>query len=114
MRQQSERRSTSNVKDGIGFRRRRECLGLSIETVARRASVRSDFLVALESGTLKADIPLPTWINLVWATTEPWPEARQRASEFWTDQGARVGWVGGGLGVAEELVARVIAGPGAT
>lgn len=109
---EAEARSRAGAESGAALRDRRERLGLSIDAVAERSGFSREWLLALESGSPSAsDTPMSAWIDLVWATTEPWPDAKRHALERWGNRFPRFGWVGAGLGVAEHIVARLVAGP---
>ncbi len=108
---QEEEKRQQHAEDGLNFKRRRLAANLSVEDVALRVAKSTGWVEEIESG-LDDDVSLSNWIDLVWATTEPWPEARETADRLW---GAG-GWfafapLAPQLEQAEDFVTRRMAGP---
>lgn len=79
-REEEQRRQRAD--DGLGYQRRRLAANLSVEEVALRVGKEPGWVEEIESGVAD-DVPLASWIELVWATTEPWPQARETADRLW-------------------------------
>jgi hypothetical protein len=62
---------------GAQFTARRIAAGLSIDAVVERVGPTGQWLEDVESGATAREVTLPQWIDLVWATQEPWPDDRQ-------------------------------------
>ncbi len=105
------------IEDGLRLRERRTAAGISVDDLAVRMGAEPSWIEGVESGEIQSEPPFSTWIDLVWATTEPWPEARAAADRPWeSSESARSGWVayaphGGLLQQAEEQVAHRMRGP---
>lgn len=105
------------IEDGLRLQDRRTAAGISVDDLAMRMGVEPSWIEGVESGEIQPERPFLTWIDLAWATTEPWPEARAAADQLWASSGsAEFGWVsyapgGGLLQQAEEQVARHMRGP---
>lgn len=90
---------------GGRLRRRRETLGLSVDEVASRMGVEPSWVVDIEAGLTTMRTPISRWVDLVWATQVPWPDARRTLSQG-LDQTR--GWTNlDPLTMAERLVAKV-------
>jgi hypothetical protein len=70
-------RAEEDRKLGAQFTSRREAAHLSIDVVAERVGVTRTWLEDVENGTLARQLTTPQWIDLVWATSETWPDARR-------------------------------------
>lgn len=91
---------------GAHLKMRRERLGITVEELARRIEVTKTWIEDVEGGRTSLDVELSTWVDLVWATREPFPDPRRLAG-----QGKRRGFVGHpDIYLAEELVRRVLEG----
>ena len=101
------------VEDGLGLRERRTAAGISVADLAMRMEVEPSWIEGVESGEIQPERPISAWTDLVWATTEPWPETRATADRLWEGSESTGFWVahGGVLRQAEELVSRRIRGP---
>ena len=101
------------MEDGSGLRDRRIAAGISADDLALRMGVEPSWIEGVESGQIEPERPTSTWIDLVWATTEPWPETRATADRLWEGSEPTGFWVahGGLLRQAEDQVARRIRGP---
>ena len=106
------------VEEGLRLRERRTAAGISVDDLAARMGADPTWIEEVESGAVRPEPPFPTWVDLVWATTEPWPEARAAADRLWeSSESAGSGWIafapsGGIVRQAEEHVARHMRGPG--
>jgi DNA-binding XRE family transcriptional regulator len=109
----SERRQLM-MEEGLRLQERRAAVGISVDDLAMRMGVEPGWIREVESGEVRPDPSLSTWVDLVWATTEPWPEARTSADQLWEgSESTGVVVVNRGLlRPAEELVARRIRGSG--
>jgi hypothetical protein len=93
-------------RDGDAFRLRRESLGLSIDAVSERTGLDPRWLADVEAG-LAGPLKVSQWVELVWATREPWPDPRRSLlsgiDQMW-------GWFPGpgGFITASALVERVV------
>jgi hypothetical protein len=105
------------IEDGLRLQDRRTSAGISVDDLAMRMGAEPSWIEGVESGEIQSERPFLTWIDLVWATTEPWPEARAAADQLWEkSESTSFGWVsyaplGGLLEQAEEQVARHMRGP---
>ena len=101
------------MEDGLGLRERRTAAVISVDDLAMRMGVEPSWIKGVESGEIQPEKPISTWIDLVWATTEPWPETRTTADRLWEGSESIGFWVpsGGLLRQAEEQVARRMRGP---
>ncbi len=109
---EGERRQ-QRMEDGSGLRDRRIAAGISADDLALRMGVEPSWIEGVESGEIEPERPISTWIDLVWATTEPWPETQATADRLWEGSEPTGFWVahGGLLRQAEDQVARRIRGP---
>jgi len=97
------------IRLGQDLRRRRERVGLSVEELAARIDVPSSWVNDVESGRTALDVDHKMWVDIVWATREPWPDERRHQPKADVGRVRRVFWVsgpGGGLVRAEESVRR--------
>lgn len=65
---------------GERLRRRREDLGLSVTEVAQRMGTEEAWITGVESGHLAGAVTVSQWVDLVWATHDPWPDPRRNRS----------------------------------
>jgi hypothetical protein len=65
--------------DGREIKRRRQILGLSVSQLSERSDVSRLVIENLERGYEDPSVSMTTWVNLVWALTEPWPAMHDRA-----------------------------------
>lgn len=101
------------MEDGLHLRERRTAEHISVDGLAMRMGVEPSWIEGIESGEIQPASPFSTWIDLVWATTEPWPEACAATDRLWEGSESRGFWManGGLLRQAEEQVARRMRGP---
>jgi len=102
--QEAAERSQIAIDEGDRLRRRREAIGLTVEDLATRMGLDPSWISDVESGLTTLEVSMNQWVNLVWATQEPWPDDRRTKRT-----GSRVGWVaskGQQLAVAEQLVSQ--------
>jgi hypothetical protein len=105
------------AEDGLHLRDRRIAAGVSVNDLALRMGAEPSWIEGVESGEIQPEKPFSTWVDFVWATTEPWPQARAEADKLWEDsESAGLSVVsfapaGGHLRQAERQVARHIRGP---
>jgi hypothetical protein len=64
-------------RDGVRLASRRLAAGLSVEAVAERMGIEPQWILDLENGELEPFPNLEAWVELVWATQDPWPDERQ-------------------------------------
>lgn len=97
---------------GLRLVSRRNAAGISVEEVARRMGTDPQWVADLEGGRISDNLHLKTWLALVWATQNPWPDEREAAQVLPPPR--RVLPVGKDnyypLAYAEELVSEVLAG----
>jgi hypothetical protein len=92
------------VEEGSRLRIRREAVGLTVADLAARVGHDPSWINDIESGRTALEVRFKEWVDLVWATQDPWPDARRT-----NGTGSRFGWVaseGEQLAVAEQLVRR--------
>jgi transcriptional regulator with XRE-family HTH domain len=107
--ERSLQRAQVPISLGENLRRRRERTGLSVEELAARIDVSPSWVGDVETGRTTLEVDHEQWVDIVWATREPWPDDRRHQPK--PDDGTvrRYGWVGGegaGLALAEESVRR--------
>jgi hypothetical protein len=90
------------IEEGARLRRRREGVGISVTELAARVGVDPSWIDSVESGQGTGDVTINRWVDLVWATREPWPDDRRRQPR------AKIGWVGVSLASAEDIVRLVL------
>ena len=83
----AERGATSN-EEGRRLTRRRRAVGLSVEELADRVGYSPVWLREVESGVTTNEVTMKQWIDLVWATREPFPDERRSMAP-----GGRTKWV---------------------
>jgi hypothetical protein len=71
---EASERATGAREEGQRLTRRRECVELSIDELANRVGVSSEWLANVEEGISTYEVTFSQWINLVWATREGWPD----------------------------------------
>lgn len=76
---------------GERLRERREAIGLSVEGLAERMGVSDTWVEDVESGRTASTVTINQWVDLVWATKEPWPDERRLRNI------GRYGWAAGDL-----------------
>jgi hypothetical protein len=89
--------------EGDRLRRRREDAGLTAADLATRMGHDPSWITDIEAGPTALDVSMSEWVDLVWATQDPWPDPRRSKVT-----GSRFGWVGEGLTVAEGLVRSIL------
>lgn len=105
------------MEDGLRLKERRTAVGLSVTDLAMRMGVEPSWIEEVESGEIQPEPSFWTWIDLVRATTEPWPEARADTDRLWEGSDSTAfGWIVGPprglLRQAERFVTRQMNGPG--
>jgi hypothetical protein len=97
-----ERQAADEVRlafeEGARLKRRREGVGLSVVELATRIGVDPSWIESVESGRATSEVTMSQWVDLVWATREPWPDDRRHQGQM------MVGWVGESLVDAEDIV----------
>jgi transcriptional regulator with XRE-family HTH domain len=81
---------------GERLRERREAIGLSVEGLSERMGVPDTWVEDVESGRTTSAVTITQWVDLVWATREPWPDERRLRNT------GRYGWAAGDLLYAAE------------
>jgi hypothetical protein len=112
---EKERREWTRIKLGGDLRRRRERIGISLEELARRLEVEPSWVRDIESGQTSLQVDYSQWVEIVWATRQPWPDARRTRPKPNDEKVRRFGWVdngGGGLLRAEAAVRSWLDGDG--
>jgi len=88
---------------GDQLRKRREAVNLSVEELAARVQVAPAWIEDIESGQTSLQISLRQWVELVWATREPWPDEHRFRSH------GPIGWAGPeSLSTAEQIVLAIL------
>ena len=106
------------IVEGLRVRERRTAAGISVDNLAVRMGADPSWIEEIESGANRPEPSFSTWVDLVWATTEPWPQARAAADRLWEgSESAGSSWIafapsGGLVRQAETLVVRHMSGPG--
>lgn len=106
------------IVEGLRVRERRTAAGISVDDLAVRMGADPSWIEEIESGANRPEPSFSTWVDLVWATTEPWPQARAAADRLWEgSESAGSSWIafapsGGLVRQAETLVVRHMSGPG--
>jgi DNA-binding transcriptional regulator YiaG len=99
--QEAANEANKPVLMGERIRKRREDLGLSVTEVAQRISAEEAWITEVESGRTARAVTISQWVDLVWATHNPWPDPRRYRST------GGLGWVAlDGLSAAEDIVQR--------
>ena len=75
--QEAARRANQPYEMGARLRARREAVGLSIEGLAERVESSPGWIESVEAGQTASALSLSHWVDLVWATREPWPDQRR-------------------------------------
>lgn len=92
-----------DAEEGARLRLRRESIGLSVEELAQRVNADTTWLADVESGRTTGDVSLRQWLDLVWATREPWPDERRFRHR------GPIGWAGDRrLWTAEQIVRDIL------
>jgi transcriptional regulator with XRE-family HTH domain len=91
---------------GADLKMRRERVGITVQELASRIDVDPAWIENVEAGRTSLDVEYPTWIELVWATREPFPDPRRHDA---SRKKERRGFVGHpDLYLAEEAVRRFL------
>jgi hypothetical protein len=107
--QRRQREEWIRIKLGGDVRRRKERIGITLEDLALRLDVDPSWVRDVESGRTSMQLDHASWVDIVWATREPWPDPRRTQSGQNGTTVRPFGWVdegGGGLLRAEESVRR--------
>jgi DNA-binding XRE family transcriptional regulator len=71
---ESSQHAARACEEGRRLTRRRESMDLSIDELANRVGVSSEWLPNVEAGKTTYEVTFPQWITLVWATRKGWPD----------------------------------------
>jgi hypothetical protein len=86
------------LEEGRRLTQRRVFVDLSIDELANRVGVSSEWLADVEAGKTTYEVTFSQWINLVWATRKGWPDEMRSTK---TGVGGWVAWQGQLLREAE-------------
>ena len=71
---QASENEASALEEGRRLTQRREVVDLSIDELANRVGVSSQWLADVEAGKSTYEVTFSQWIDLVWATRNGWPD----------------------------------------
>lgn len=74
-------------EEGRRLTQRRESVDLSIDELANRVGMSSEWLADVEAGKTTYEVTFSQWVNLVWATRKRWPDEMRLVTT------ESVGWV---------------------
>ncbi len=95
------------IEQGDQLRRRREAVGVSLEDLASRIGVDPSWVEDVELGRTTMEVTLGEWVELVWATREPWPDNRRMEE---THRSSSRSWMAPNLlAAAEDQVSECLA-----
>ena len=84
---QASEHALAAFEEGCRLTQRRESVNLSIDELANRVGVSSEWLGDVESGKSTEEVTFSQWVNLVWATRRGWPDEMRSVTT------GSVGWV---------------------
>ena len=105
----ASQRANVPIRLGRDLKRRRERARITTNELAARIGVEPSWVSDVESGRTALAVTHNQWVDIVWATREPWPDARRYEPKPDDGRVRRFGWVGGaggGLVHAEDSVRR--------
>jgi hypothetical protein len=79
--QEEAEKARASIEEGRLLAWRRDYINLSIEELANRVAQSPRWIREVESGATSESVTMSQWIELVWATRDPYPDERRSSTE---------------------------------